>query len=204
MRQTHRNWNLYLPVAAILSGMLLVASTRASQVRPLNLEEMTDRAAVIFVGRCLEVTEQGHPQLRRVTRVTFQVEQPVKGRVGQRVTIEMPGRSSDSLSGLHIAGVPEFKKGDEVLLFLYGKSKLGLSVPVGLGQGRFTIRRDKLGLAVGVNDFGNRAHQRGLYKPALQKLGPSAPTQSHAERGLDSASLVQITRELIALQAGLR
>jgi hypothetical protein len=46
MRQTHRNGNLYLPVAAILSGMLLVASTHASQVRPLNLEEMTDRAAV--------------------------------------------------------------------------------------------------------------------------------------------------------------
>jgi hypothetical protein len=146
-----------------------VATVEAGQVRPVNLEELTAHAATIFAGRCLEVEVIDDAGLGRETTVaTFDVERAVKGATGSTVTLKTIG-GDDGAS----AGVPRFRPGDEVVLFLYGESSLGLSSPVGLGQGRFTVFTDKQGTRLAVNDFGNRNLFLALSPSAQSSLGPA-------------------------------
>ena len=59
---------------------LLPSLSNASQVRPVNLEEMTERAETIFSGRCVQVRSMPDPQTGgTVTRATFEVHRVVKG-----------------------------------------------------------------------------------------------------------------------------
>lgn len=157
MRATWKpNWwwmRLGLICALALSGSVLQA--RASQVRLLTLEEMTGRAARIFAGRCLRVKAveagaHGIPMME----VTFEVHQSLKGDARGTVTVRQPGRVGQRGGG--IPGLPSFRAGEEVLLFLYGESPSGNSSPVGLGQGKFTVLTDKEGHRWAVNEFGNR------------------------------------------------
>ena len=95
---------------------------------------------------------------------TFEVERAVKGQVGESVT----GRT---LAAEAIAGVPRFRPGDEVVLFLYGESALGLTSPVALGYGRFRIFEDKAGRRLAINDFGNASLLQGLSDGARLRVG---------------------------------
>jgi hypothetical protein len=132
---------------------LFVTTASATQSRPLNLEEMTERAATIFSGRCLHVRVEADAKLRRnVTVATFRVERSIKGSSGKTITVRMPWASPEEFP----AGVPSFASGDNVVLFLYGESASGMRAPVGLGQGRFRILSDKEGRKVAINDVGNR------------------------------------------------
>ena len=119
---------------------------RASQVRPVNLEEMTQRAATVFAGRCLDVHVERDAAIDRdVVVATFAVDRREKGALDRRVTVRM-------LSVAALEGAPwspgemlGFRPGEEVVLFLYGNSALGLTSPIGLGQGRFHIAQEKSG-----------------------------------------------------------
>jgi hypothetical protein len=46
-----------------------------------------------------------------------------------------------------------FAKGERAVLFLYGENARGLTSPVGLGQGRFTVFEDKQGRKLAMNGF---------------------------------------------------
>jgi hypothetical protein len=63
----------------------------ASQVRSLNLEQMTARAATVFAGRCVEVRTVSDPTGREITVATFEVHRAVKGSSPGAITIRMPG-----------------------------------------------------------------------------------------------------------------
>ncbi len=153
---------------ALLCILGLGARLEASQVRPLNLEEMTQRAATIFSGRCVGISTARDPDLQvEVTMATFQVTRSVKGSEHGTVTIRMPA-SGDVGTG--VGALPTFHKGDEVVLFLYGKSRLGMRVPVGLGQGNFRVLKDKQGRATALNDLGNRNLLRGMSAPAHERV----------------------------------
>ena len=65
-----------------------------------------------------------------------------------------------------IEGAPRYVEGEEVVLFLYGDSRAGFTSPVGLGQGKFSVVRDKHGQRLALNEHGNR----GL----LERLSPRA------------------------------
>lgn len=157
-----------LGLFALLALLGVGAGLQASQVRPLNLEEMTQRAATIFSGRCVAVSNARDPDLQvEVTMATFQVSRSVKGTEHGTITIRMPA-SADIGTG--VGALASFQKGDEVVLFLYGKSKLGMRVPVGLGQGSFRVVKDKRGQATALNDLGNRHLLRGLSAPAHERV----------------------------------
>ena len=67
--------------------------------------------------------------------------------------------------------VPVVREGEEVVLFLYGASDLGLTSPVGLGSGRFRVVRDKQGKRLAINDFGNATLMEGLSPGARLRVG---------------------------------
>lgn len=141
-------------------GTLLLAFSwacglaQATQVRLLDLEQMTDRAARIFAGRCLHTEVMFDDVVgARVTVATFQVQRAIKGVQGHTVTVRMLSTAAGPGS---LDAVDRFRPGEEVVLFLYGDSALGLTAPVGLGQGRFQVVTDKQGHRRALNEIGNR------------------------------------------------
>jgi hypothetical protein len=175
-------------LAALASLLLAIGIAGASQVRPLNLEQMTGRAATIFAGRCLESRAVLDADLGlEVTVATFAVDEAVKGQAESTVTIK-------TIAG--VAGATRFAAGDEVILFLYGASDLGLSSPVGLGQGRFKVATDKQGRRLALNDFANENLLRDLTPQGEARIGP-ALSQWKDRRDLAPEALVDMVRKLV-------
>lgn len=174
---------------------LVAPPLEASQVRPVNLEQMTERAARIFTGRCTDTTVMLDPQLgREITVATFDVDRVVKGEVGSTITLRMMGGERGDGSGA--AGLPRFRPGDEVILFLYAESAVGLSSPVGLGQGRFTVFTDKAGYRIAVNDFTNNNLLHGLTPQARTRLGPALDVWKE-RKDLAAGALLEMVESLI-------
>ncbi|HWP49910.1 MAG TPA: hypothetical protein VNM22_22340 [Candidatus Limnocylindrales bacterium] len=132
----------------------------AVTILPMSLVEMIDRADKIFVGICLSVQPDSiilEQTPLPVTTYTFEVIEPLKGTLPKKITFSQVGvnASSDlaisqSIPGkpvripFHIPGMPTYHPGEEVLLFLSGESRIGLTSPVGLLQGAFFARKDKI------------------------------------------------------------
>ena len=102
-----------------------------------NLDHLTQKAGYIFSGTVTSVSSGPavtHEHVATV-QVTFRVEQAVRGvRTGQTIAIR-------EWAGLWDAAEP-YRPGERVMLFLYPRSRLGLTSPVGGSQGRFDINRD--------------------------------------------------------------
>lgn len=130
----------------------------AFTVLPIDLDEMITRAHRIFVGTCLSVQQDtitvGQNTLP-VTVYTFEVSEPFKGHLSKQITFKHVGSSFTQTHApqqvtpngprripFHISGMPEYHPGEEVLLFLTSESVIGLTVPVGLLQGAFFVRKD--------------------------------------------------------------
>ncbi len=182
-------WAAALPLVALL---LIPSRLLAAQVRSLNLEEMVQRADRIFSGRCVQVRVSEDPGTRqKATFVTFAVDRMVKGGGRYRVTIKVLGEQQGE--GRHEAaldGAPRYREGEEVILFLYRDSRSGFTSPVGFGQGKFSVVRDKDGQRLAVNEFANRgllerlsprAEGRLKGRAALQRGGPEIPADDLLE-----------------------
>jgi hypothetical protein len=101
---------------------------------PLTFQQIVHAAGIIFSGRVISIGrsrrfgEHGPPS----TAVTFQVEQALRGTsAGRNLTIR-------EWSGLWTSG-ERYHVGQRVLLFLYARSKLGLTSPVAGALGRFAM-----------------------------------------------------------------
>jgi hypothetical protein len=167
-------WVASTALLALIS--LLSVPAFAARVRSLNLEELAGRADRIFQGRCIQVRVGTDPDLGQVvTYVSFAPQASVKGNVHGRLTIKLLGNeSATARPDEALEGLPRFQEGEEVVLLLYPDSARGLTSPVGFGQGKFKILRDKLGKASAVNGFANERLLEGLSKKAQDKLGSRA------------------------------
>jgi len=179
-----------------LAAACSVSLAPASRVRPMNLEEMTARAERIFHGRCTAVElVRGEESGLDVVRVTFLVERLVKGSAPAQLTVRMladpSGESRDAGGG----GTPRFRPGQRVVLFLYGESRSGLTSPVGLGQGKFTVIEDKQGREIAVNGFDNEILLRGLSPEASARLGEQ-PSEWRHQEGIPPDALLRMVESL--------
>jgi hypothetical protein len=187
-----------------LAGLLFTFTVplEASQVRPVNLEELTARADRIFAGRCTETKLVPNDKLGAVTRVTFEVERVIKGDLGSTLTIEVVGAEAGRMApGLAALDVPRFSPGERVVLFLYPDSTLGLTSPVALGQGKFSVLYDKEGHELAVNAFGNRDLLRGLSSAAKENVGESL-LEWEAKPGIPLRALLDGAETLVDLEEG--
>jgi hypothetical protein len=187
----HRSSKTYIGLALLLA----LGSVEASQVRPVNLEELTGRADRIFSGRCVSTEVVAHPERGfAVTRVTFAVERAVKGQLGETVTIDLFGGPATGL-----AEVPRFAPGERAVLFLYADSGLGLTSPVALGHGKFSLVRDKAGRELAINAFGNRNLLTNLSSAARERV--AAPLAQADGAAVPVEALLDGVQGLVQLQA---
>ncbi len=139
-----------LPTAAIL--IYVSALTTTAQVRQVDLSEMVEASGMIFSGQVLSVEGTTDERGDIVTRTTFRIEQPVRGVMPGTVTITQYGGVTESGS-MVLAHMRYFTEGERVMVFLYPPSELGLTSPIGMNQGAFTIDAQNRLLGLGPHLF---------------------------------------------------
>lgn len=126
----------FLPCKFLVVLALLCPLATAQMPAAPTLRQITARAAYIFSGTVTAVDRAPITESNEVEtiRITFRVDQAVRGvRSRQAFTIR-------EWAGLWNAG-PRYQVGEQVVLALYPRSKLGLTSPVGGSLGRFALDR---------------------------------------------------------------
>ena len=120
----------------LISDLILGTS-----VRVVNLVEMVSLADRIFLGQCVSFEDVVDPVLQMpVTEYRFVVQQGIKGvGTGEEILVRQIGGIFD---------IPRYQKGERLLIFLHVDSQLGLTSPVGMGQGIFQVEKGSQGITV--------------------------------------------------------
>jgi hypothetical protein len=133
------------PLLVSLFFVVLVCSQQAlaTSVLPVSLQRMATAAELIFHGRVISNEVKLDDASGRVaTFTTFEIIELVKGESGPIHTIkQIGGQLPGSNMRQVIHGVPRFTVGEEYVVFLPKASSLGFSSPIGLAQGKFSVRR---------------------------------------------------------------
>lgn len=161
-------------LARIASASLAAAwlPVHATSVLPLYLDEIVDQATTAFQGTVTDSHSARDPVSHAVvTYTTFAVSDVLKGSVPATYTIkqiggELPGEKLQ----FRVMGIPKFTVGQEYIVFMAGVSAQGFSSPIGLAQGRYTVRHDAKGKHVGNGgDFRDSASRMGAQMPAQSR-----------------------------------
>jgi len=155
--------------ASLIASALSSSAVCASTVVQMDLADLSTRAARIFVARC-HASEAAAEADRPSTRVEFEVTEVVKGSAASAEVVLLAGGVRDGVRQL-VTGMPTFEPGEEVVVFLSAPDARGRSWPIGLGQGKFHVRRDANGDAFVVP--GDRAGHASSARPAA----PDAPPE---------------------------
>jgi len=143
---------LFVFVASLLCLAPRVSAQRGAITIQQNLATLVDEAAVIIRGRIIASRVEPHPEFQNLQTIviTVAVDHALKGSPGQVYTFrQFLWDVRDKYD------VASHKKAQNVLLLLNKPSQYGLSMPVGLGQGRFLIYRQADGDLAAVNAFAN-------------------------------------------------
>ncbi|HKE01451.1 MAG TPA: hypothetical protein VKE69_10610 [Planctomycetota bacterium] len=154
MRRTWARAGARRHLAAALAAIAaLAAGALATTVEALSLPQLVARAERIVEARVVGVAPTTDGQGRPATQVGLVVLSTLKGAPSGLVEVVLPGGSAGGRT-LAIAGIPRLEPGEEVVLFLSGKSSAGLTLPIGLGQGTYRARVDaKTGTQVVAPDL---------------------------------------------------
>jgi hypothetical protein len=141
-------------ILALAVTMLLSSSDiRASTVLKMTLEEMTDKADMIFIGNVQsQRAEWSGGRSRIYTYITFEVDRYLKGGNGSATTtIRVLGGQIGSFAAT-VPGSPRFADGEKVLVFCAGAGPRMPTV-LGLSLGKFTLTTDDSGEAIIKRDI---------------------------------------------------
>ncbi len=143
----------------LLTG-LFAPQTSALMVRK-NIEELTSQADSILIGKVKKIESRWNEEKTLIyTYVTISVKEHTKALSGmaevKEVIVKVRGGEVGDI-GLKVSGTPQFREGEEVLLFLK-REKLPLFSVTGLFQGKYTIedgiaKNRMLGLEVPLDNF---------------------------------------------------
>ena len=119
----------------------LSVGLHATVILPIEFRELVTIAPVIVHGRVVDVRTEWVDGRRAIeTFVTVQADEYLKGNLGETLTVRVPGGQMGRYRTVFV-GAPEFRDGDEVVLFL---KLAGPSYPyiIGLSQGAFRVVPD--------------------------------------------------------------
>jgi hypothetical protein len=123
-----------------LAGIALAAAVaNSTTLARMSFDELAQKSSAVARLRCQSV--QSHWDGGELwTETRFEVVEQNKGLLGANITVRMLGGRADGLTS-RVDGVPAFRVGEEVYLFLWGKSGEAYRV-LGWSQGTFRIHRD--------------------------------------------------------------
>ena len=127
-------------ICLLLAVLLTWTTSSASTVVPLSVVELAGRSQQIFHGICI-AARASMTNGDVGTHLQFVVTEQLKGvSPTDTLSIILPGGELDGIR-YQISGMPSFRPGEEVVLFLTDTDAAGHVWPVGLAQGGFHVRR---------------------------------------------------------------
>ena len=115
---------------ACLMILALSSHSNSMTVLPMNLDQMTQDSGKIIHGKVVGIREEIHETLGiPVSVISVQIEECLKGDATGQVQFRQ-------VKGM---GLPVYRQGDEIVIFLYPESKVGVTSPVGGDQGLFKV-----------------------------------------------------------------
>lgn len=189
-------------LTTVMTFLATVGIARATTVLRVPLEEMARQCDLVVHARVEAVATSAAPddERRITTTVRFGILRVLKGHpTGPTLTLTLPGGRTDRWT-LLIPGMPVFRQGEEVVLFLE-RTAAGL-VPAGLSLGTYRVRRDGAnGRARAVRDLRGMA----VIDQTVQGLQyPDAGPISHADDEMDLDVLVDRVQRAIVREGGAR
>lgn len=140
-----RTISIRLLLIVLAAPALLGSAAEAGTVRAMNLQQMTERANLIFTGRVVGKRAEWNAERTRIyTYVTFEVDRYLKGGNDSSIaTVRLIGGQVGRYL-VRVPGAPQFTLGEDVLLFCAGE---GARIPsvLGLSLGKFTITQNPAG-----------------------------------------------------------
>jgi len=122
----------------ILTGLVAIVANATTLAR-LQFYQLVQHSSAIARVRCLRAdTRLENGEIW--TDTVFEVVQRDKGYLPTEIVVRLPGGKFQHLNS-HVDGVPEFRPGEEVYLFLTGHPGRQFYI-VGWTQGTFRIRKD--------------------------------------------------------------
>ena len=127
-------WTLFL------IGLVLIAVVaRATTLVRLRFPDLVRYSSAIGRVRCTGA-EVRYDKGEIWTDTSFEVVERDKGYLPSHIVVRHPGGTLDHLHS-HVEGAPEFRPGEELILFLWGTPGNHYTV-LGWSQGTFRIRKD--------------------------------------------------------------
>ena len=117
------------------------AALQATVIVPIEFRELVTTAPVIVHGQVVDVRSRWVDGRRALeTFVTIAAAEYLKGHLGEHLTFRVPGGQIGRYRTVFV-GAPEFRTGDEVVLFLKQAGPSSFYI-IGLSQGAFRVVPD--------------------------------------------------------------
>jgi hypothetical protein len=140
MIRTRKHLKFAARLTALLVALALISlETRATILIRMSLEKLSQESPAIVRARCV-ASSTGWDAGEIWTFTLFEVEETWRGSVSARITVRLLGGSAGNITS-SVAGVPRFRPGEDVVLFLASTPRGDFSV-VSWQQGTFRIGRD--------------------------------------------------------------
>lgn len=123
----------------MVAALCLTLSAAATTIVKMDLDELTSAAQVVARGKCVASEarlEDGYIW----TFTTFEVSETLKGSTDRQISVRLLGGKVGHMKST-VDGVPQFRPGEDVFLFLEPTRAGDLSVTSWV-QGTFRVRRD--------------------------------------------------------------
>jgi hypothetical protein len=146
-------FRLFLLVAIAALALVGAQVAFATTVQKLSLQELTKKSESIIMARVDDAYSSWDAAHKEIyTYFTLRVLQPVKGSKGATtITLRQLGGTVDNIASI-VPGMPSFRKGEEVVVFLTQKDAAGYPWVMGLQQGKYSIA-EKNGVKMVRNDL---------------------------------------------------
>ena len=131
-------------LSVALGVAALPASHATSMGRPLNLAALVQQSPTIVTGTVTDVAPGRSGNLTYV-QVTLAVSETIRGGPAETLTfrqINLPGRQPAENGRVYVGavpGMPQYARGERVLVFLGRESAQGFRTTVGLEPGKFVV-----------------------------------------------------------------
>ncbi len=187
---------LFLACAIAAGAFLGAQVATATTVQKLTLHELAKRSAGIVMAEVQDAVSNWDADHKEIyTYYTLRVNEHVKGAKGQTaITLRQLGGVVDNIASI-VPGMPTFKKGEEVVVFLTEKDAAGYPWVMGLQQGKYTVVTDKNGVKMVRNelagtDFVSKTGEH--VDGTVQKDLPLSSFLDGIKTSLDEAGKVQV------------
>ncbi len=187
----------FLPVVILALLLIGAAVATATTVQKFTLQDLTHKSAAIVMAKVDDAYSSWDPAHKEIySYYTLTILDHVKGMKGETtLTLRQLGGVVDGIESV-VPGMPSFKKGEEVVVFLSQKDAAGYPWVMGLQQGKYTVVTDEHGQKSVRNELSADLTRVG---PAGGEKGPSVsgdlPLRAFLDgirSDLDEAGKVQV------------